>query len=139
MIDWIKRMLLRYRRILTFGVCGALNTAVHWGVFTLFYALLHVDSGLSHGIGYAAGSVCGYLLNSSFTFREGKGRTRAQFVQYVGVDAVLIFVSSLLMELLERAGCNVWLVEIGLTAVFALVHYFIFKYLVFRIKKEDDR
>lgn len=139
MIAWVKKMIFRFRRLLTFAVCGVINTGVHWGIFALCFRAFGLPAWLSHGLGYALGSVCGYFLNSNLTFKEGKGRARAQFAQYVGIDAVLIVTSSLLMKLLESTGLNVWLLEMGLTVVFGLLHYILYKFVVFRIKKEDDR
>ena len=84
------------------------------------------------------GSVCGYVLNSNFTFREGKGRTKGQFFQYVGVDIVLALFSGWLMQLASGAGINAYLAKIVLTVVIMLLHYIIYKYIVFRIKKEES-
>lgn len=136
--DWIIKMIHRFHRLIEYGVCGVINTAVNWTIFALLYLLAGLPAYISHGLGFIAGSVCGYTLNSRFTFHEGKGRTKAQAVQYVGIDAVLFVSSSGLMKLMEDMDWNVWLVEIGLTAVFALIHYVLYKFLVFRIRKEDD-
>ena len=138
MTGWIKKMLHRFRRLIRYGVCGAVNTAVDWAVFGLLYHLAGLPAYVSHALGFIAGSVCGYTLNSRFTFREGRGRTKAQGAQYVGIDTALFVSSSGLMKLMEDRGWNVWLAKIGLTAVFALVHYVLYKFLVFRIRKEDD-
>lgn len=137
-VDWIIKMIRRFHRLIEYGVCGVINTIVDWAIFGLLYHLAGLPAYVSHGFGFIAGSVCGYTLNSRFTFREGKGRTRAQWAQYIGIDAALFLSSSGLMKLMEDRGWNVWLVEIGLTAVFALIHYVLYKFLVFRIRKEDD-
>lgn len=138
MIDFIKKQFHRFRRLISYGIMGVLNTIVDYAVFALVYDLLHFGAGVGQAAGFLTGSVCGYLLNSNFTFREGKGRTKAQFVQYVGVDLVLLAISSAAMEYLEGLGFNAYLVKIVMTAVIALLHYTIYKYVVFRIKKEDS-
>ena len=138
MIDWVKKMLHRYRRLIRYGICGVINTAVDWAIFGLLRHLAGLPAYVSHGLGFIAGSLCGYTLNSRFTFREGRGRTKAQGAQYVGIDAVLFLSTSGLMKLMEDRGWNIWLVEIGLTAGGALIHYVLYKFLVFRIRKEDD-
>ena len=135
---FIVKLLRRFRRLITYGIMGVINTIVDYLVFAGAYDLLHLSAGVSQAMGFLAGSVCGYLLNSNITFSEGKGRTKAQFVQYVGVDLVLGAVSSFVMEWMEGKGINAYLVKIVLTAVIALLHYTIYKYLVFRIKKEDS-
>ncbi len=138
MRDFIKKQFRRFRRLINYGIMGVLNTIVDYMVFALVYDLMHFGAGVGQAAGFLAGSVCGYLLNSNITFREGKGRTKAQFVQYVGVDFVLLAISSVAMEYMENQGLNAYVVKLGMTAVIALLHYTIYKYVVFRIKKEDS-
>lgn len=138
MMELIKKLVHRFKRFITYGIVGILNTLVDYALFTAAYKLFELSAGVSQAIGYLTGSVCGYLLNSNITFSEGKGRTKAQFAQYLGVDVVLGGVSSFLMEYLEGLGANAYLVKIAITAAVMVVHYIIHKYIVFRIKKEDS-
>lgn len=137
MINWIKKMLHRFRRLISYGIMGVVNTLLDYGVFYLLYRAIGLPIELSQAAGFLSGSVCGYLLNSNVTFREGKGRTKAQFFQYVGVDVVLTVLSSYFMGWAENQGYPVFWLKVLVTAVAALIHYVIYKYLVFRIKKED--
>lgn len=136
--DLIKKLVLKFARLIKYGLVGIINTLVDYGVFTLVYQLAGLEAGLSQIIGFMCGSVCGYVLNSNFTFREGKGRTKGQFFQYVGVDIVLALFSGWLMQLASGAGINAYLAKIALTVVIMLLHYIIYKYIVFRIKKEES-
>ncbi len=138
MKELILKLLRKFKRLITYGIMGLINTVVDYLVFVLCFELLHIGAGTSQAIGFMCGSVCGYLLNSNITFAEGKGRTKAQFIQYVGVDVVLGAVSSFTMEWAVAAGVNAYLAKIVLTGLIALLHYTIYKYLVFRIKKEDS-
>lgn len=139
LIYTFKKLLRRFKRLISFGIVGIINTLVDYGVFTLCYRALTLGAGLSQAMGYVCGSVCGYILNSSVTFREGRGRTRGQFLQYLAVDAIFIALTSAVMSWAEKAGLNAYITKIVLTAVVMLLHYVIFKYLVFRIKKEDSQ
>ena len=51
---------------------------------------------------------------------------------------MLLAISSVAMEYMENQGLNAYVVKLGMTAVIALLHYTIYKYVVFRIKKEDS-
>lgn len=139
MIDLIKKLLHRFRRLITYGIMGVINTILDYLVFALCYELVHIPIAVSQGIGFLCGSVCGYILNSNVTFREGKGRTKAQLLQYVGVDVVLTVVSGAVMHMAEDAGWPIYLTKIAMTAVITLIHYTTYKYCVFRIKKEDSQ
>lgn len=134
----ISELLARFRRLITFGFVGVLNTLVDYAVFALCYELLGVPVSISQITGYASGSVCGYLLNSNVTFREGKGRTKAQGAQYIGIDLALTALSSLVMYLAEKAGWPVYIFKIAMTVAIALIHYILYKYVVFKIGKEES-
>lgn len=137
MSDLIKKLLRKYRRLITYGVMGVINTLLDYAVFALCYELIRLPVSVSQAVGFISGSVCGYFLNSNVTFREGKGRTRAQMVQYVGVDVVLTLISGAVMHEAENAGWPVYLVKVAMTAAIILIHYTVYKHFIFKIKKED--
>lgn len=128
----------KFRRIIIFGIVGVLNTLVDYAVFGLCYELVHIPIAISQVLGYMSGSVFGYFANSNFTFREGKGRTKAQGAQYIGIDLVLTLLSGAFMHWVEIMGWPVYIVKLFVTVAVALIHYIIYKFVVFRITKEDD-
>lgn len=131
------RLVQRMHRMLTYAFMGCVNTAVELLVFFLLYQLLKVPVEISHGAGFIAASAHGYLLNSNLTFTEGRGRSRGQFIQYVGVDVVLTLVGSFFMGWIENINAPVFLVELAVAVTTGLIHYVVYKFLVFKIKKED--
>ena len=139
MKNWIKKMLHRYHRLISYGIMGVINTGVEYIIFYLLYRLVRLPIEASQALGYLSGSVCGYFLNSNVTFREGKGRTHAQFIQYVGLDLILAAASSGVMGVVERQSLPILPLKILITACVTLIHYIVYKYFVFRIKKEDEK
>ena len=131
------RLVERMHRFLTYAFMGGINTAVDYIVFYLLYKLFHVPIELSQAIGYLSSSAHGYMLNSNLTFLEGKGRTRGQFFQYVGLDVLLLVLSSLFMGWMERIGAPVYLMKLVVAVTVGVIHYTVYKLFVFRIKKED--
>lgn len=138
MIEFIKKLIHRFKRLITYGIMGVINTIADFLVFAGCHELIGISAEVSQVAGYLVGSVVGYMLNSNITFAEGKGRTKAQLVQYVGVDLILAYISGKIMKWVELQGFNVYILKVLLTGVIALLHYTIYKYLVFRIKKEDS-
>lgn len=138
MKERIIKLLRRFRRIIIFGFVGVLNTLVDYGIFALCYELLHIPIAVSQFLGYMSGSLCGYFMNSNVTFREGKGRTKAQSLQYIGIDVVITVLSGAFMHWVERQGWPVYIIKIFVTVAVAAIHYIIYKYFVFRIGKEDS-
>ena len=130
-------LVCRFHRFLTYAFMGVLNTAVDFIMFFVMYELVGLPIEISQGIGFLCGSVNGFMLNSNLTFLEGKGRTKGQFFQYVGVDVVLVLLSSWTIGLLEDCGVPVLLNKVLVTLATGLIHYVVFKLVVFRIRKED--
>ena len=138
MKELIIGLIKKFRRLIVFGFVGVANTLVDYAIFALAYELVALPIAVSQFMGYMSGSVFGYFMNSNLTFKEGKGRTKAQLVQYLGVDIVLTALSGAFMTWVEGRGLPVYLFKIVTTVAVALIHYIIYKHFVFRIKKEDS-
>ena len=130
--------IVRYHRLWTYGFFGCINTAIDYGVYSLLYYVLGVPVFIAQAVGLICGSSNGYLLNSSITFEEGRGRTKGQYFQYVGVDIVLAIVSGACMQWAEtHVDLPMILVKVIMTAVITVIHYIIYKKLVFKIRKDE--
>ena len=138
MKEAIVRLIKKFKRLIVFGFVGVANTLVDYLIFALCYELLSLPIIISQFIGYMSGSVFGYFVNSNVTFKEGRGRTKAQWAQYLGIDIVLTALSGAFLEWVESRGLPIYLFKIITTVAVALIHYIIYKYFVFRIKKEED-
>ena len=138
MKEAIIKLIKKFRRLIVFGFVGVANTLVDYLIFALCYELAALPVIISQFIGYMSGSVFGYFVNSNVTFKEGRGRTKAQWAQYLGIDIVLTALSGAFLEWVESRGLPIYLFKIITTVAVALIHYVIYKYFVFKIKKEED-
>jgi putative flippase GtrA len=130
--------IIRYHRLWTYGFFGLINTAIDYGVYSLLYYVIGAPVALAQAAGLFCGSCNGYLLNSSITFEEGRGRTKGQFFQYVGVDIVLALLSGAFMQWAEgRFPLPMILIKVIMTAIVTVIHYLVYKKIVFRIRKDD--
>ena len=130
--------IIRYHRLWTYGFFGLINTAIDYGVYSLLYYVIGAPVALAQAAGLFCGSCNGYLLNSSITFEEGRGRTKGQFFQYVGVDIVLALLSGAFMQWAEgRVPLPMILIKVIMTAIVTVIHYIVYKKLVFKIRKDD--
>ena len=130
-------LIVRMHRMLTYIFMGIVNTAVDYIAFYLLFGLFRIPIEWSQGLAFVTAAAHGYLLNSNLTFTEGKGRTRGQMIQYVGLDVILTILSSWFMGWIEQFEVSVLLMKTGVTIVTGLFHYVVYKFVVFRIKKED--
>lgn len=132
--------IIRFHRLWTYGFFGCINTAIDFGLYFLLYNGLGAPVSVAQAVGLIAGSSNGYLLNSSITFEEGRGRTRGQYFQYVGVDIVLALLTGAFMQWAEtNLTVPMIILKIIMTVFTTIVHYIVYKKLVFRIKKEEER
>ena len=128
----------RFHRLWTYGFFGCINTAIDYGLYALLYYVIGAPVALAQIVGLICGSSNGYLLNSTITFEEGRGRTKGQYFQYVGVDIVLALFTGAFMQWAEtRIPLPMILVKVCMTAFITVVHYLVYKKLVFRIRKDE--
>ncbi len=136
----LEGVIKRFHRLWTYGFFGCINTAIDYGLYSLLYYVLGAPVSLAQIVGLICGSSNGYLLNSTITFEEGRGRTKGQYFQYVGVDIVLALLTGAFMQWAEhRVALPMILVKVCMTAFVTVVHYIVYKKIVFRIRKEEDR
>ena len=130
--------IMRFHRLWTYGFFGCINTAIDYGIYSLLYYVLGVPVLIAQAVGLITGSTNGYLLNSSITFEEGRGRTKGQYFQYVGVDVVLALFTGAFMQWSEtHIDLPMILIKVFMTAFITVVHYLVYKKLVFRIRKGE--
>ena len=130
--------IVRFHRLWTYGFFGCINTAIDYGLYSLLYYVLGVPVSIAQAIGLICGSSNGYLLNSTITFEEGRGRTKGQYFQYVGVDIVLALLTGAFMQWAEKnVAMPMILVKVCMTAVVTVIHYIVYKKIVFKIRKDE--
>ena len=132
-------IIIRFHRLWTYGFFGCINTAIDYGLYALLYYVIGAPVFLAQAVGLICGSSNGYLLNSSITFEEGRGRTKGQYFQYVGVDIALAFVTAGFMQWAEtHVALPMILVKVCMTGFSTVIHYIVYKKIVFRIRKDED-
>lgn len=130
--------IIRYHRLWTYGFFGCINTAIDYGLYSLLYYVLGVPVSIAQMVGLICGSSNGYLLNSTITFEEGRGRTKGQYFQYVGVDIILALLTGAFMQWAEsHIALPMILVKVIMTGFVTVIHYLVYKKLVFKIRKDD--
>ena len=73
-----KGLLEEIKRIASFSIIGVLNSLITWAVDEILNGLFSVNGNISYSLGYFAGMVNSYILNSIFTFNSKSDFTRAK-------------------------------------------------------------
>ena len=131
-------LMQKFKRFITFGLVGCINTLIDFLVFTLCYTYLALTLEISQTAGYASGLVCSFLLNRRFTFSDRAKRTRAQLLVFIAVNAVSYGISVILMSPLTALLGNAYITKILVTGIVMLTNYFGYNTLVFKVKREGD-
>jgi len=133
-------IVIRYHRLWTYSFFGCINTVIDYGLYSILYYVIGAPVALAQMVGLICGSSNGYLLNSTITFEEGRGRTKGQYFQYVGVDIILAVFTGMAMQWAEtRIPLPMILIKVIMTGFVTIIHYIVYKKIVFRIRKEDDQ
>jgi len=84
------RFFMSIRRFSSFGLVGALATAIHVAVASTLIAGAAWPAGLANGLAFCVATLASYSLNSRLTFRRAMSRrTFWRFVAVAALGAVL--------------------------------------------------
>lgn len=139
MKELIAKLFHRFKRFITYGLVGCINTLVDFLVFTLMLSVVGLDVKWAQSIGYLTGVLTSFTLNRNITFKGGKNNVTAQIVRFIVVNGVSYLVSTNLIAWLVGQGLNAYLAKVAISVVVMLINYFGYKVLVFGVKdnKED--
>lgn len=131
-------------QIAKFGVVGVANTVIDFGILNFLSARFHIYSGVEvsplNVASFSVAVVNSYFWNKYWTFKGGQGKTGKQFVEFIIVSVIAIFINTGLVYLITLvppvAGISEarWLNVAKLIATFAsLVWNFLgYKFVVFK-------
>lgn len=108
-----------------FAMTGGVNTAIDFGVFTLL-TLWGWPYLAAQAVSYSCGVINSYLMNRAWTFAKDRepSRSRSEFLKFVGVNGVVLFMTSGLMAWLgQHAGWPVWSSKLCVSALGMVVNY----------------
>lgn len=91
-------------QIAKFGVVGVANTVIDFGVLNYLSAASQVFSGLAlvplNAISFSIAVTNSYFWNKHWTFKGKQGETGRQFIEFIVVSVIAIFINTWLVYLL---------------------------------------
>ena len=132
-MEALKKLVIRFRRAISFGAVGIINTGVDFAVFMLCRSFINLGLGVSQAAGYLAGVVCSFVLNRAVTFKDHTRSLPAQIAMFIFINAVSFSVSTYFIEILSGWGLHDYLAKIAVTGTTMLINYFGYKILVFKV------
>lgn len=136
-------LLVKYREVIAYLICGGLTTLVNFGSYWLLTRLLTVDTVPANVAANALSILFAYVVNKLLVFRSRTSGTGALLT-----EAGSFFLSRLFSMLLDTA--IVWLfadllhindiaVKLAANVVVVVVNYLTSKLVVFRRKERGAR
>lgn len=98
LIPWRRRVF----KVLRAALAGGASTAADVATLTLLVSACRVDPHYANLPALLVGGVLGFFGNRHFVFRAGAGDPKRQFVGYVVVEGVGLFLSGLIFDLALR-------------------------------------
>ncbi len=91
-----KGLLEEIKRLISFSIIGVINSIITWCVDEGLNSLFSVNGNVSYSIGYFAGMVNSYILNSIFTFNSKSDfkKSKGKMVKFFVIN-ILSYLASL--------------------------------------------
>ena len=135
-MNWIRKLLAKYREILVYLVFGVLTTVVNYLVYLPCFNLLQLSASVSNVIAWAAAVVFAYLTNKPFVFRSFDWSMKTvlpELTKLVGTRIGSGGVETLILLLaVDIAGWNGNLWKLLTSILVVVLNYVGSKLLVFR-------
>ena len=157
MIDKIKRLLNKYKELITYVVFGALATLVNWAAYTISTKVMtpatptglsEFQLGVCNAIAWTAGVLFAFVTNKLWVF-ESKSRepkvVAKEFVSFVAARGVTGVMETVCPSLLVKIGLSQTLFGIEgavakllVSVIVVILNYVFSKLIVFRKKKDGE-
>jgi putative flippase GtrA len=124
-----------FREIILFLIVGGVSTVVNYLVFLLSFKIAGIWYLISSWIGYFAGVLFGYLLNSIYTFNAGSQISGKNIASYLGIYLLSLLIGTVLLYAFVEFGKITPLISnILVICQTTVTNYLGCKFFVFRKK-----
>jgi len=137
MIAVIKTIIIllynKFKRFIGYGIVGVINTVVDFAVYSIMLSVIGLPPWLSQIIGFSAGTVVSFVLNSGVVFKDSERSRGAQFLLFVIVNVVSLGITTGLVHLFTSFGMNAYIAKFIVLVFKVFFNYFGYKLFVFRV------
>jgi putative flippase GtrA len=131
----MRRFLPHIWQLSRFGLAGALNTLVGLSIITALDLGLHLPPSVANAVGFAAGMVCGFVLNRNFVFRS-QAKAQSLGPKYLLTVATGFVLNQLALHAVLRAlgsgHTQHMIAQVSGMGVYTVTTFLICRFWVFR-------
>lgn len=156
MIETIKKLIIKYKEIITYVIAGALATFVNWAAYAICTRIIppatptglsEFQLGICNAIAWVAGVLFAFFTNKLWVFESKSFAPKLlvkEFISFVAARGVTGVMETVGPPLLVKAGLNQtvlgiegMLAKLIVSVIVVILNYVFSKLIVFRKKKED--
>jgi len=113
-----------FRKFVKFGVTGALNTFIDYGLYYLLIGVFHVNGYIAQIISYSTATVNSFFINKFWTFQRRGYFKITEFGRFIMVNVLSLGFSELAMWIFNyHLGINFYICKVLLTPVTILINF----------------
>lgn len=128
----------RVKQFVKFGMVGAMNTILDYGLYTFFVTLIHINYLVANALSFCVALINSFYLNRNWTFRQGGSNWRREAIKYfvVYISGLLIG-EALLYIFVDRFHIHELLGKAMIVAVVLFWNYLGIRFWAFRKTSGD--
>ncbi|MCQ2516774.1 MAG: GtrA family protein [Saccharofermentans sp.] len=140
MIDKLKKLCIKYKSFIMYGIFGVLTTVVNYFVYWLCARPLSLDPMVSNTIAWVAGVAFAYVTNRKYVFESQENSTKGIIRELGSFTVSRLFTyfveQAILFVFVKRLGFNDLIIKLIANVVVIILNYVLSKLIVFKKKHE---
>ena len=139
MIDRIRKLVLKYKELLLYGVVGVMTTLINIAVFWLGNSVLDIHFAVANVIAWVVSVLFAFFANKIFVFESRDwsrtGVLREALTFFLSRAASLLADEALMWLFIPVLGWSELPAKVVSNIVVIIINYFLGKFWVFKAKK----
>ena len=139
MIDRIRKLIVKYKELLLYGVVGVMTTLINIAVFWLCSSVLGIHFAVANVIAWVLSVLFAFFANKIFVFESRSWRRaavlREAFTFFLSRAASLLVDEALMWLFIPVLGWEELPAKVVSNIVVIIINYFLGKFWVFNKKK----
>lgn len=140
--NWIKRMYIKYREIILYGICGAATTFINILVFHISYGDCGISLFISNTLAWILAFIFAFISNKLWVFESRKwtgGKAVREMFGFLSARLATLLLDTFFMWfMVDGFRVNGTLSKICSNIITTVANYIISKFVVFRNVNKVD-
>lgn len=136
MMDWVKGIIIKYKEIIIYGICGIITTLINIAVFHGCYEICAISLFVSNTVAWVLAFVFAFISNKVWVFqsREWAGkRAVREMLSFLFARLSTLLLDTLLMWLMvDVIYMNSTLSKVCSNVITIVINYIASKFIIFK-------